>query len=271
MRARSNTLAFVTAAKDDRYKTMKKNKKTEFLRPKSSVFLEGLTAGLPIAAGYFAVSFALGVSAKNAGLNPFEGFLASMLTNASAGEYAGFLMIAANATYIEFALMILVANARYFLMSCALSQKFSPATRFFHRLIIGFDITDEIFGITIARPGYIVPAYTYGAMLVAIPAWASGTALGIVAGNILPVRLVSALGVALYGMFLAIIIPPARKDRACAFAVLLSFAASLVASLIPALSFLSDGTKTLILTILISSLAAILFPRKEEGEGGDER
>ncbi len=231
-----------------------------------SVFLEGIRAGIPIALGYFAVSFALGVSARDAGLSPFQGFLASLLTNASAGEYAGFLMILANATYIEFALMILVANARYLLMSCALSQKFSTETKFFHRLIIGFDITDEVFGITIARPGALAPAYTYGAMTVSIPAWAIGTSLGIIAGNVLHPRIVSALGVALYGMFLAIILPPARKDRACAAVVAAGFALSLVFYLLPVLSGVSEGTKTLILTVLLSCVAAILFPRREDEE-----
>ena len=101
-------------------------------------------------------------------------------------------------------------------MSCALAQRFSPDTPFFHRFLIGYDVTDELFGITIARPGWLNPYYTYGAILVAAPAWSIGTALGIIAGNLLPLRAVSALSVALYGMFLAIIIPPARKSRVVA-------------------------------------------------------
>ena len=114
---------------------------------------------------------------------------------------------------MEVAIITLIANARYLLMSCALAQRFAPGTPFFHRLIIGYDVTDELFGITIARPGYLNPFYTYGAIALAAPAWASGTALGIIAGNLLPLRAVSALSVALYGMFLAIIIPPARRIR----------------------------------------------------------
>ena len=185
------------------------------------VFCEGMRDGFPIALGYFAVAFSLGIAARNAGLTPVQGFLASILNNASAGEYAAFTLIAAGATYWEVAVITLIANARYLLMSCALAQRFSPATPFFHRLLIGYDVTDELFGITIARPGYLNPYYTYGAILLAAPAWAIGTALGIIAGNALPLRVVSALSVALYGMFLAIIIPPARKNRIVAALVVI--------------------------------------------------
>ena len=174
--------------------------------------MEGMRDGLPIGLGYFAVSFSLGIVARNAGLNAFQGFLASLLTNASAGEYAIFTLIAANATYFEVAIMTLITNARYLLMSCALSQRFSPDTGIGHRLLLGYDVTDELFGITIARKGMINPFYTYGAMCLAIPGWSIGTALGVIAGNILPFRVVSALSVALYGMFIAIIIPPVRTE-----------------------------------------------------------
>ena len=174
------------------------------------VFCDGMRDGVPIALGYFAVSFSLGIAARKAGFTPFQGFLVSLLNNASAGEYAAFALIMANATYFEVAVITLIANARYLLMSCALAQRFAPETPFWHRLLIGYDVTDELFGITIARPGNLNPYYTYGAILLAAPAWASGTALGIIAGNLLPLRVVSALSVALYGMFLAIIIPPDR-------------------------------------------------------------
>lgn len=167
-------------------------------------------------------------------LRRFRGFLVSLLNNASAGEYAAFALIMANATYFEVAVITLIANARYLLMSCALAQRFAPETPFWHRLLIGYDVTDELFGITIARPGSLNPYYTYGAILLAAPAWASGTALGIIAGNLLPLRVVSALSVALYGMFLAIIIPPARKDRVVAVLVIISFALSFLCSYLPA-------------------------------------
>lgn len=228
------------------------------------IFCEGMRDGIPIALGYLAVSFSLGIAARNAGLTAFQGFLASLLNNASAGEYAAFTLIAANATYLEVAIITLISNARYLLMSCALTQRFAPGTPFFHRLIIAYDVTDELFGITIARPGYLNPFYTYGAIVLAAPAWSVGTALGIMAGNVLPLRVVSALSVALYGMFLAIIIPPARKDKVVAALVAISFALSFAGSYLPVVSSMSSGTRTIILTVVISSAAAILFPRKTE-------
>ena len=228
------------------------------------VFCEGIRDGVPIALGYFAVSFSLGIAARKAGFTPFQGFLASLLNNASAGEYAAFALIMSGASYFQVAVITLIANARYLLMSCALAQRFAPGTPFWHRLVIGYDVTDELFGITIARPGSLNPCYTYGAILLAAPAWASGTALGIVAGNLLPLRAVSALSVALYGMFLAIIIPPARKDKVVAVLVAISFALSFACNYLPGISALSDGTRTILLTVLISSAAAVLFPVKDQ-------
>ncbi|MBQ7478606.1 MAG: AzlC family ABC transporter permease [Selenomonadaceae bacterium] len=229
---------------------------------------EGVRDGMPIALGYFVVSFTLGIAAKNAGLTPFQGFLASFFNNASAGEYAGFTTIAADAAYLEIALITLVANARYLLMSCVLSQKFSPDASIWHRIFVGFDVTDEIFGISVARPGRLDPYYNYGAMLVALPGWSVGTAVGVAAGNILPIEAVSALSVALYGMFLAVIIPPARQDKIVGVLVLLSFLASFVAVHLPGLMELSGGTRTIILTVLLSGLAAYFFPVKEDTSHG---
>lgn len=225
---------------------------------------EGFRDGIPIGLGYFAVSFSLGVAARNSGLNAFQGFLASLLNNASAGEYAGFTVIDADAPYLEIILMTLIANARYLLMSCALSQKFSSETPLIHRLLVGFDVTDEIFGITIARPGKLDPYYTYGAILIAAPCWAIGTAMGVTAGNLLPLRAVSALSVALFGMFLAVIIPPARKDKIVAFLIPMCFLASFAAGMLPGISELSGGVRTILLTVALSAAAALLFPVKEE-------
>ena len=230
------------------------------------IFCEGMRDGVPIALGYFAVSFSLGIAARRAGFTPFQGFLVSLLNNASAGEYAAFAIIMANATYLEVAVITLIANARYLLMSCALAQRFAPGTPFWHRLVIGYDVTDELFGITIARPGSLNPYYTYGAILLAAPAWAIGTALGIIAGNLLPLRAVSALSVALYGMFLAIIIPPARKNKVIAALVTISMVSSYIFSRLPVISDISSGIRTIILTVAIAGIAAILFPVKEENE-----
>ena len=228
---------------------------------KRTVFLEGFRDGIPIALGYFAVAFSLGIAARNAGLTSFQGFIASTLCVASAGEYALFTMIGAGATYLETAILTLITNARYFLMSCAMSQKIDPKMPNAHRYLFGAGVTDEIFAITIARPGRLEPMYNYGAMAVSVPAWAVGTALGIIMGNLLPARAVSALSVALYGMFLAIIIPPMKKSLAIALCVIVGFASSWAAG---AYLPLSAGTRTIVLTVGLSSLAALLFPREEE-------
>lgn len=227
-------------------------------------FQKGVKDGIPIALGYFAVSFTLGITAKNAGLTALQAMLASFTLNASAGEFAGFTLIAAGASYLEVAIMEFVANARYLLMSCALSQKIPSDTPLLHRLIIGYDVTDEIFGISIAVPGKLNPFYTFGAIAIAVPGWSIGTYLGVVMGNILPANIVSALSVGLYGMFIAIIIPPARKSKIIAGIVAVSMAASFAFAKLPLVSNISSGVRTILLTVVISALAAYFFPIKEE-------
>ena len=233
------------------------------LKANKEVFAEGMKAGLPIGAGYFAVSFALGIAAKQIGLTPIQGFLTSFFCNASAGEYAAFGSMASRATLVELALVLLIANARYLLMSSAMSQRLDPNIPMLHRLLIAYDVTDELFGIAIARPGYLNPYYTYGAVLTTIPCWATGTALGVIAGNLLPLRIVSALGVALYGMFLACIIPAAKKDRIVFGVILVSCGMSYLASMLPGISGLSAGTRTILLTVAICCGAAYFFPHTE--------
>ena len=228
-----------------------------------SAFYEGLRDGIPIGLGYFAVAFSLGIAYRNAGITAFQGFLTSITNATSAGQFAAVSIIASNASYFEMALTTLIINARYFLMSAALSQKISPKMPFFHRFIFGAAVTDELFGINIGRPGYLNPYYYYGAALAAVPSWATGTAVGIIAGNMLPSRIVSALAVALYGMFLAVIIPPARKHKIIFALVLCSFIASLVANLWAPLAELSGGTRIIVLTVTISAIAAYFFPADE--------
>jgi len=229
-------------------------------------YKRGLRDGVPIALGYFAVAFTLGIVAKHAGLTAVQTFLATALTNASAGGYAGFKIIEESAPYLDMALTIFVVNIRYFLMSCALSQKLSPKTSLMHRIFIGFDVTDEIFGISMAVKGELNPWYNYGAMTVSIPCWATGAALGVVMGNALPQSLVNALSVGLYGMFLAIIIPPAKKNKIIAGIVAVSMILSFGFSKLPFLSSLSSGMRVIILTVIIAFAAAVLFPVKEEVE-----
>lgn len=232
----------------------------------SQLLAGGFKNGIPIGLGYFAVSFSLGITAKIAGITPVEGFFASLFTLASAGQYATFTCIAASVPIIELIIMSIIANARYLLMSCALSQKFSEKTPLVIRLMIGCDVTDEVFSATISRPGYVEPFYNLGLWLASSPMWALGTAIGIICGNILPGSVTNALSVALYGMFLAAIIPPAKTDRKIAVLVALSFVCSYVASVLPMIGQLSEGTRTIILTLLLAGGAAVLFPIKKEEE-----
>ena len=228
-------------------------------------YKKGLRDGIPIALGYFAVAFTLGIVAKKAGLTAFQAGLATGLTNASAGGYAGFTLIAAGAGYLEVALTELIVNARYLLMSCALSQKLSPDTSVLHRILVAFDVTDEIFGISVSVSGTLNPFYNYGAMTVAIPGWTLGTVFGVITGNILPQSLVSALGVGLYGMFLAIIIPPARKEKGVLAAVLIAAALSTVFEYV--LKTVSGGFAIIICSVIAAAICAVLFPVPEEEEG----
>lgn len=235
---------------------------------KSQNYFNGMKMGIPIGLGYLAVSFSLGIMAKKSGLTGFQAALTSLLLNASAGEYAAFTLIASAAGYIEIAIMEFVANARYLLMSCALSQKLSQKTTLWQRLVMGIAITDEMFGVSMSRPHKVSAYFYFGMMSVAMPCWSLGTYLGVVMGNILPQNIVSALGVGLYGMFLASIIPPARKNKIILMIVTVSMAMSFICSLIPLFKNLSDGTIVIILTVIISSLAAILFPIKEDDDNG---
>ena len=226
-------------------------------------FARGLKAGVPIGLGYLAVAFTLGIAARNAGLTAAQATLTSFLINASAGEFVGFSMIQAGAGYLEVAVMEAVANARYLLMSFSLSQKLRPETGLIHRLLIGWYVTDEVFGVSVSVPGYLCPWYTYGAIALACPGWAAGTCLGVLMGNILPANVVNALSVGLYGMFIAIFVPASRKSRVVLGLVAISMAASFAFARIPALAAISSGLRTIILTVALSAAAAVLFPVKE--------
>ena len=243
------------------------------MRERRLWFVRGIRDGIPIALGYFAVSFALGIKANAAGISVLEAALMSALNLTSAGEAAAIALIAAGTTYVELAVTQLVINIRYLLMSCSLSQKIAPDAPFFHRLLIGFGVTDEIFGISVATEGKLSPFYSYGAIAVAAPGWTLGTLLGAWLGNVLPTRAASALGVALYAMFLAIILPPARKSRVIAGLVAVSMAASALFTLLAerfAWTAMTEGFRIIILTVVISAVAALLFPVKEEAEGEGE-
>ena len=237
---------------------------------KRKQFFRGVRTGIPIALGYLAVGFTLGITAKNAGLTAFQSGLTSLLVSASAGQYAAFTMMAAQSGYLEIAIMEAVTNARYILMSCALSQKLPESTKTWHRLTMGFAVTDEIFGMAIAEEDKLNPYYYFGMMAIAVPLWALGTFLGTSVGNVLPGSVVSALSVGLYGMFLAVIIPAARKSKLILGVVVASMAASFLLESLPIFAGIASGTKLILLTVVLSAGAALLFPVKDEEPGEEE-
>ncbi len=237
-------------------------------------FLKGMRHGVPIGLGYFAVAFTLGINAKAIGMTPFQSALMSFTMHASAGEFAAMTVIAAGSGYLEMAITQLVINLRYLLMSCALSQKVPEKLSLGHRFFLSYYITDEIFGISSTVEGKLNPWYSYGAASVASPGWVLGTFLGAVVGNILPTNIASAMSVALYGMFLAIIIPPARKHKVIAVIVVVSMLASYgftkLAELLSEYVTISSGMRILILTVVIAGIAAYVRPIEESGDSANE-
>ena len=229
-----------------------------------SNFCKGLKGGIPIELVYFAVSFTLGIQAKNVGITAFQAAVTSFGLHASAGEYIAFTLIGANANILVMVLMEMIANARYLLISCSLSQKIPADTPMWKRLVMGYFITDEIFGASISVSGKLDPYYMFGLIAVASPGWVVGTALGVIMGNALPLRAVSALSVGLYGMFIACIIPESRKNKIVAGVIIVSFVLSYIFSTLSVFKGISSGIKIMILTVIIATVAAILFPVKEE-------
>ena len=236
---------------------MKKDRKAFWL---------GLKNGIPLALGYFAVSFAFGVKAKDIGLSAFQAVLISATNLTSAGQFAGVDLIAGSVSYIEMAVAMFVINIRYCLMSGALSQKIDGERPAFHRFLVSFGITDEVFGISIAEPGKLNPFYSYGAISIALPGWTLGTLAGVISGGVLPGRIVSAISVAIFGMFIAIIVPPARKDKILAGLIAAAMIFSSLFYIVPLFKGVSGGLKIIIPTVLIAGLAAFLFPVKETAE-----
>ena len=237
---------------------------------KNNIFLKGMKDGLPVALGYLAVSLTRRIAAVTSGLTPSQAFATSALNNTSAGEFAAFSLIGAGVSYMEIALTTLILNMRYILMSCALSQKIDKNTPIVHRFLMAYDVTDEIFGLSIMSEGRLDPKYTYGLIAISAPSWAIGTYLGAVMGSVMPAGVLSAMNLALYGMFIAVIVPPAKKDKTIAVVIAVSMLSSLMFSILPGLREISSGIVVIILTVVISLAAAILFPvcgdKKEKKE-----
>ncbi|MBR1591951.1 MAG: AzlC family ABC transporter permease [Ruminococcus sp.] len=227
----------------------------------SSKFIKGMSHGLPVALGYFSVSFGFGIKAVMSGLSPVAASVISLTSLTSAGQAAGVDIIAAGGTLLEMILVQLTINLRYSLMSLSLSQKLDKKFTMPHRLLASYGITDEIFAVCSSQPGLLTPAYMYGMIFIAAIGWVSGTFVGASAGEILPQSVSSAMGIVLYGMFLAIIIPPARKEKSILFVISLSAVLSLL--FYYAFRFVSSGFAMIICAVISAAAGAILFPHKD--------
>ncbi|MBQ6711660.1 MAG: AzlC family ABC transporter permease [Clostridia bacterium] len=227
-------------------------------------FFRGLRDGIPIALGYFSVSFGFGILCINLGLSVLAAAGISLTNLTSAGQVAGVGIIAAGGTLIEMALTQLVINLRYSLFAISLSQKLDSNFTTPHRIAASFGITDEIFAVTYAQEGKVKPAYMYGVILISALGWVGGTALGAAMGQILPEMVSSAMGIMLYCMFLAIFVPPARKDRGVLMAVIVAALCSILFNTV--LTFVSGGFAVIISALVSAALCALLFPVAEEEE-----
>lgn len=227
-------------------------------------FLKGISHGIPIALGYLSVSFGFGIKAVSAGISVLWASLISATNLTSAGQTAGVDIIAVGGTIIEMILVQLTINIRYSLMAISLSQKLDSKFTIPHRLIASYGITDEIFGVCSAQKQKLTPAYMYGIILISAIGWVMGTALGATAGQLLPESVSNALGIVLYGMFIAIIIPPARRQKSVLVVVILSALTSILFKYL--FTAVSSGFAVIISAVIASVVGAIIFPIGEEEE-----
>ncbi len=238
------------------------------LLPAREDFARGLRMGLPIALGYIPVSFAFGLFAVGGGLPPLAAILFSLSNVTSAGQFAGARLLAAGAGHLEIVLTVFIINIRYSLMSLSLSQRIAPETTLWQRLVFGFGITDETFAVASVQGGSLTYSYLLGLICLPVLGWGLGTALGALISSALPETLCSALGIALYAMFIAIIMPQARKSLPVLAIILISVGVNLAFTYLPLFGFLTAGFRIILATVLGAGAGALLWPMREETEGG---
>ncbi len=230
-------------------------------------FLKGIKDGLPICIGYFAVSFAFGITAVGLGLSWVEALLISMTNLTSAGQLAGVPIIAGGGSLIEMAVSQLVINSRYALMSVSLSQRLGESIKMPHRFLVSFGNTDEIFAVAMTGKHAVGKKYMYGLILTPWLGWSTGTLLGAIADNILPAIIISALGVAIYGMFVAIVVPEMKRQKPVLFCVIFAILLSCIFYYIPFLKGIPDGFVIIICAVVASGIFAVILPVPVEKEG----
>jgi len=228
------------------------------------MYLKGLSAGIPIALGYLSVSFGFGIMAVGKGLSWLAAVGISLTNLTSAGQVAGVTVIAAGGTIIEMILTQLVINLRYSLMGISLTQKLAPGYSLPHRLFTSFGITDEVFAVASTRDFAITPSFMYGLITLPIVGWTTGTLLGAVAGELLPADISSAMGIVIYGMFIAIVVPQAKKEKSVILCAAVAIGLSCLFRY--ALTFVSEGLAVIISAVIASVVAAVIFPVKDEEE-----
>lgn len=230
-------------------------------------FISGLKDGIPIALGYVSVSFTFGLQAVSLGLSWWEAALISLTNLTSAGQFAGLdIMARGGGFWIEMLCTQFIINLRYSLMSLSLSQKADSSLKGIHRFLTGFGITDEIFAVSMRSKDDISSKYLYGIIILPVLGWTGGTLLGAIAGQILPTVVIASLGIAIYSMFLAIIIPPAKKDSAVLKVIIIAVSLSCILKYTPILNNISSGFSIIICTVIAATAGAIFFPIKEENK-----
>ena len=229
-------------------------------------FVHGLKGGMPIAIGYIPVSFTFGLMAVSGGLPVWMAVFISLTNLTSAGQFAGTNLIIAGAGFLEITLTTFIINIRYMLMSLSLSQRIDKSMTLGERLITAFGITDETFAVSSMEAGILTYSYLLGLILGPIVGWSTGTLLGALISSALPVSLSGAMGIALYGMFIAIIIPPAKKSKPLAYVILISLGIACILKYTPLFSIISAGFRVIIATILGAGIGAILFPIEENSK-----
>ena len=233
---------------------------------KKQEFQQGLRDGIPIALGYFSVSFSFGILALGGGLTIFQAALTSLTNVTSAGQFAGLQIMIAGGTLMEMVLTQLIINLRYALMSLSLSQKLDGNVTFWQRLVIAFANTDEIFAVAMGRQKSLTFPYMAGLQILPILGWTAGTAIGAAAGSMLPAAVNSALSVALYGMFIAVVIPAAKKARPVLLTAAMAMALSCLLYYVPVFDGISAGVSIIICTVVASAAGSLLFPVDAGGE-----
>lgn len=232
-------------------------------------FLRGFKAGLPIGLGYLSVSFTFGLNAIALGLNWWQAVIISLMTVTSAGQFAGIQIMANPGMYFEMLISQLTINVRYSFMSISLSQKTNRRFNRLSRWLLGFFVTDEIFAVA-SNEESVSRSFFSGLAVLPYLGWGGGTLIGALLGNILPARLMSALGLAIYGMFVAIVIPNTKKERSVLIVVLLSVAISCALYYLPGLNKISSGLAVSICAIIAAVVGAIFFPVKDDSSAETE-